>query len=285
VLPLKFFMNCSKFEEQLSDYLDGQLTRGETGTFAAHALQCRPCRGLMDEIKSTLRECKEPDLMDAPQGLEAALVLIPFERAPLDCPAFLEIITEFLDGFVPASKYHRFEEHAEGCSECSRVLTDVVYAVAACHSIHTYEDYEVSDSFIKTLVEIAPCSQPSRLRAFIARAIALAGYILPSTQSAPRSFATASTLTFATLALLLFGFSDDGTVGGIYRQAHLKVAEIYSHGTELYGQKDEVVAGIERVGLGLGEVWDTLGGEHSAPAAPEQTASPGERPENSPQSN
>ncbi|HKG23781.1 MAG TPA: zf-HC2 domain-containing protein [Blastocatellia bacterium] len=264
-------MNCSKFEEELSDYLDGQLTQGETGAFAAHALQCRSCRSLMDEIKAALRECKEPDLMDAPASLEASLVLIPFERAPLECSGFEEIITEFLDGFVPASRYHRFEEHAEGCSDCSRLLTDVVYAVAACHSIHTYENYEVSDSFVKSLIEIAPCSRPSRRRAFIARAVALAGHILPRTMhTAPWSFATASTLTFASLALLLFGFSDDGTVGGIYRQAHLKVAELYSHGTELYDQKDHLVAGIERVGLDLGEVWDTLGGDQPSRGEPEK---------------
>ncbi|HYP26636.1 MAG TPA: zf-HC2 domain-containing protein [Blastocatellia bacterium] len=255
-------MNCSKFEEQLSDYLDGQLTQGETGVFAAHALQCRACRGLMDEVKAALRECKDPDFVDAPASLEASLVLIPFERMPLDCVSFQEIITEFLDGFVPASKYHRFEDHAAECAECSGLLTDVVYAVAACHSIHTYEDYEVSEPFMKSLEGIAPCTPPSRSKALVARAIAIASYILPSaTQSAPWSFATASSLTFATFALLLFGFSDDGTVGGIYRRAHSKVAEIYSHGTELYGQKDEVVAGIERVSLDITEVWDTLGGE------------------------
>lgn len=279
-------MDCSRFEEQLSDYLDGQMTQGETGAFAAHALQCRPCRRLMDEIKAALRECRESDVVDAPESLEASLVLIPFERAPLDCHGFQEIITEFLDGFVPASRYHKFEEHSKECAECSRLLTDVVYAVAACHSVHTYADYEVAEPLIKSLIEIAPSSQPSRSRAFINRAIAIAAFILPSApQSAPWSFATASTLTFATVALLLFGFSDDGTVGGIYRQAHVKVAELYSQGTELYGQKDQVVAEIERVGLDLGEVWDTLGGEHHPASEPGKTGSPDEKASKSPQSN
>jgi hypothetical protein len=81
------------------------------------------------------------------------------------------------------------------------------------------------------------------------------------TQSARWTFATAASLAFATFAVLLFGFSDDGTVGGVFRQAHVKASELYTQGADIYTETDKAVARLERVGLGIGEFWDTLGGD------------------------
>jgi hypothetical protein len=93
----------------------------------------------------------------------------------------------------------------------------------------------------------------------------LAAHLIPrATEGARWTFATAASLAFATFALLLFGFSDDGTVTGIYRQAHVKVSELYTQGADVYTKTDDAVARLERVGLGIGEFWDTLGGENKS---------------------
>ena len=138
-------MNCVKFEEMLSDYVDGMLAHAAQGPFAEHALSCRACRALLDDVKSAVGECKEAIEVEMPFELDLALGMIPETCAPLDCSSFEELITEFLDGFVPASTYHRFEEHEAECKTCSKLLTGVVYAVAACHSVHTYEEYEIPE--------------------------------------------------------------------------------------------------------------------------------------------
>ncbi|HJQ70051.1 MAG TPA: hypothetical protein VKA70_13825 [Blastocatellia bacterium] len=262
-------MDCVKFEEMLSDYVDGLLAQTAQGPFAEHALCCRACRALLDDVKSALGECKQAFEVDTPFELDLVLEMIPEECAPLDCAGFEELITEFLDGFVPASTYHRFEEHEARCATCSKLLTGVVYAVAACHSVHTYEEYEIPEGVTSRLLAIMPERRPSLLAALAEQARAMTGHLMPRASGGIRwSFATASGLAFATFAVLLLGFSDDRTIAGIYRQAHVKAAEIYSQGADIYAQKDEVVAGLHKVGSGLGEIWDTIGGqgESNAPA-------------------
>lgn len=255
-------MDCRKFEDSITDYIDGFIQSADAKPFLAHSLQCRSCRALLDEVKTTLRDCKEPAELETPSRLEGALFTIASDHAKFQCFSFEEIITEFLDGFVPAATYHRFEEHASVCGECSSLLTDVVYAVAACHSVHTYEEVETPEALFRNLVSIMPASR-RRLKERVARQITeFVSAVIPRATQNPRwTFATATSLAFATFAFLLLGFSDDRTVAGIYRQAHVKFAELYSRGTDIYSRKDELAASFERVGKGIGEIWDTLGGE------------------------
>ena len=216
----------------------------------------------MDDVKTAISACREKDEIDTPQLLETTLTAIPAEHQALNCSGFEELVTEFLDGFVPAPTYHRFEKHTEECKECSTLLTGVVYAVAACHLVHTFEEVDVAEPLLARLIEIMPERRPSLARRVADGFAAFAGHLIPRpTQSARWTFATAASLSFATFALLLFGFSDDGTVAGIYRQAHVKASELYTQGADVYTQTDKVVARLERVGMGIGEFWDTLGGE------------------------
>jgi hypothetical protein len=87
------------------------------------------------------------------------------------------------------------------------------------------------------------------------------------------------------VAFLFLGFSDDGTVAGIYRQAHVRVSELYSHSTEVYVQTDKAVARLETVGYRIGEFWDTLGGktesESGVNQAPRQEPNSNKRIESS----
>jgi len=255
-------MDCSKFEEKLSDFFDGLLPKRDASLFRTHALQCRRCRALMDDVKASIGACKRDDELEPPPLLETILTAIPVEHARLECGGFEELITEFLDGFVPAPAYHRFEEHANRCEECSALLTGVVYAVAACHSVHTFEEVEVPEALFASLVSIMPERKLSLARRLADGFGAVAERLIPRPSQAARwTFATGACLALATFGFLLFGFSDDGTVSGIYRQAHVKVSELYSQGNDLYAETDKVVARLERVGHGIGEFWDTLGGE------------------------
>lgn len=264
-------MNCSRFEELVSDYLDGTLAKSDSSAFRSHSLECRKCRATLDQIKSTVTVCKVEDDVETPFDLEYVLSKIPYEHRTLDCSDFQEIITEFLDGFVPASIYHRFEEHAASCQECSELLTEVVYAVASCHSVHTYEEYDVPEMLTQRLEALMPAPRRSVLRMFTDLTMALFTNLMPrATQGAGWTFATASMLVLTTFAFLLLGFSDDRTVGGIYRQAHVKAVELYSQGAEIYAQKQEVVGRLQQVRSDIDEIWNTLGGEGSQKAADSQ---------------
>ena len=271
---VKEIMICSNFEEMLSDYVDGALAPSTQRLAAEHVLSCRTCRTLLDDVKSAVGECRQAFEVETPFELDTVLEMIPEECAGLDCFGFEELITEFLDGFVPASTYHRFEEHEAECASCSKLLTGVVYAVAACHSVHTYEEYEVPESVTANLLAMMPERRASLAARLAEQARALTSRLMPRATGARWSFATASALAFSTFAALLFGFSDDRTIAGIYRQAHVKAVELYSQGSDIYAQKDEVVAGIQKVGSDLGEIWDTIGGESKS------TGAGGERDQN-----
>jgi anti-sigma factor RsiW len=269
-------MDCTKFEEMLSDYVDGLLAPTAQSLAAEHVLSCRTCRTLLDDVRSTVGECRQAFEVETPFDLDLVLEMIPDQLAGLDCLGFEELITEFLDGYVPASTYHRFEEHEAECPTCSKLLTAVVYAVAACHSVHTYEDYEVPESVTAGLLAIMVERRASLAARLAEQARSLTARLMPrATGGARWSFATASALAFTTFAVLLFGFSDDRTIAGIYRQVHVKAVELYSQGSDIYAQKDEVVAGLQKVGSDLGEIWDTIGGQSKS------TGAGGERDQNS----
>jgi anti-sigma factor RsiW len=260
-------MDCRTFEEQISEYLDGTLAKQEAPQFRAHALQCRACRALLDDVKCAVSDFKADDEIEPSPLLESSLYTIASTHAPFDCLAFEALITEFLDGFVPAATYHRFEEHAAACNPCSSLLTEVVYAVAACHSVHTYEAVETPQSLFADLLTIASANQPTRSRRLANRITTIVVHLIPRPRRGLRwSLATAAALVLATFGYLLFGFSDDGTVRGIYRQAHVKFGQLYSQGADIYSQKDELAARIERVGIGISEIWDSLGSKPDAPS-------------------
>jgi anti-sigma factor RsiW len=266
-----FKMDCRKFEEQISEYLDGLLAKNEASRFAAHSLQCRACRSLMDDIKGALYDAKEP--IEASDNFENVLLSVQDRYAPLSCAAFEALITEFLDGFVPALTYHRFESHANECCECSSLLTEVVYAVAACHSVHTYEEVEVPEALQAKLTDLMPEHVEFSGKRIARQIAAFVSSLLPrATQSPSWSFATASSLAVAMFALLLFSFSDDGTVSGIFRQAQVKIGAFYSHSTDIYAQKDEVIAELQKVRSNIDDVWNTLGGETEVESAKKVTS-------------
>ena len=257
-------MQCSLFEAKLSDYLDGQLVGSEGARFGEHALQCRACRALLDEVKAAVSQVGSDEPVELPLLLESSLLTIAQTHRQFDCTAFAEIITEFLDGFVPAATYHGFEGHAADCTPCSDLLTNVVFAVAACHSVHTYEEVELPAPLFDRLVAIGHAGMSMRSRGFSTRISAWAARLLPRATAAPRwSLATAATIAVTSFMLLLYGFSDDRTVTGIYRQAQNKLAQLYSRSTDIYAQKEALAARLERVGMGLDEIWDGLGGEHA----------------------
>lgn len=246
-------MDCCVFEERLSDYLDGLLAVPEASRFRAHALQCRSCRALLDEVKAALSNCKTE--IPAPAGLEDALMMIPIEQAPVDCSGFQDLITEFLDGFVSATTYHRFEEHAADCDECSSLLTSIVYAVAACHSVHTYEEVEAPAELVCKLIGIMPEREQTLANRIADRMSVFAARMLPRpSQSTGWRLATAGLLMFATVAFLFLGFSDDGTAKGIFRQASVKAGDIFDQGAVISQTTDEVMAQFGQVGKDIGGI-------------------------------
>lgn len=264
-------MFCEEFQNHIADYLDGLLEKHASAQFGAHALQCRSCRALLDDVKAKVRD-DAPDEIGTIPGLDAALESISRPGSRLECARFEETITEFLDGYVPARLYQKFAAHSAECERCSDLLTDVVYAVAACHSVHTYEEVDVPAALDRRLTMIGRASARRRARSRLFEPLgALARTLLTRLVSTGSRFVPVyalvrsrvvggAALAISSAVFLLIGFSDDMSPAGVYRHAQVKAGEIYSQGVGVYAQKQELTAGVQRLGSNVTEMWATLDG-------------------------
>jgi predicted anti-sigma-YlaC factor YlaD len=128
-------VNCSTFEELLSDYLDRTLDKSAHKAVAAHALSCPLCHALLNDVKESLEVCRN---ISAPAAsitrLEARVISMTTPETAMACEDFEGHLTDYLDGFLPAALYHRWQRHAALCSSCEDMPGMVVRSIAACYT-------------------------------------------------------------------------------------------------------------------------------------------------------
>lgn len=128
-------INCTDFESVLTDYLDGSLAKEMQRSAAAHALRCPLCHSLLNEVKDALAMCRE---ISAPKHsltrMEARIFSMTTPEAAMNCAQFEEHLTDYLDGFLPAAVFHRWERHAALCHQCTDLPGEVVRSIAACYT-------------------------------------------------------------------------------------------------------------------------------------------------------
>ncbi|MBX7171201.1 MAG: zf-HC2 domain-containing protein [Pyrinomonadaceae bacterium] len=128
-------INCSEFEDKLTDYLDNALDRQTRKSMAEHALKCPLCHSLLNEVKEALKVCHEIAVPKAPlTSLEARILAKTMPETAMLCSEFENSLTDYLDGFLPASFFHRWERHAVLCEKCTDLPGEVVRAIAVCYT-------------------------------------------------------------------------------------------------------------------------------------------------------
>ncbi len=121
-------MLCNDFEDRMTDYLDGVLEPDMHKAFAEHALRCPVCHETLSEVKNTMLSCRAANGLETPEELEARILLSTMPETAMTCEDFEEFLTDYLDGFLPASLYHRWERHAVLCARCTELPGEVVLA-------------------------------------------------------------------------------------------------------------------------------------------------------------
>ncbi len=128
-------IDCSVFEDSITDYLDKTLDGALHKAVAAHALSCPLCHSLLNEVKASLSVCRELAEPVLPlTRLEARIIESTVPHSALACDEFEEYLTDYLDGFLPAAVFHRWERHAVLCDDCTDLPGVVVRSIAACVS-------------------------------------------------------------------------------------------------------------------------------------------------------
>jgi hypothetical protein len=228
-------MLCTDFEDRLTDYLDGALAPEEQRACGEHALRCPLCHELLNEVKNAIVECRASEPPPPPRELEARILMRTAPETSMTCEAFEEHLTDYLDGFLPATLYHRWERHAALCNRCSDLPGQVVRAIGAC-SLYISEELAVPEGLHERVLRATlGTAEAQRVRAPLGARVTewLRGWL--DVLVTPQLATVASMLLFAVLVGTSTA-SDDGSIGGMYR-AGLRLAEqTYTYGAARSGE-------------------------------------------------
>ena len=216
-------MLCHEFEDQLTDYLDGSLEAQVNRAFAEHAMRCPVCHDLLSEVKNTLLACSASEAPLAGTGLEARILLQTMPETAIACSEFEEYLTDYLDGFLMAPLYHRWERHAALCVSCSELPGAVVRAIGACYTYKQDELTVPAGLEARILQSTIGNVLPQEVRAPLKSRLIewLRGILDPIVSP---QLASVATMLLVSVFVLTNTVSTDGSVGGIYH-ASLQLAE------------------------------------------------------------
>lgn len=231
-------INCSKFEELLTDYLDNILDRQTKVAMAEHVLRCPLCHALLNEVKDAVEVCRE---IAAPTvsmtHLEARVLSMTAPETSIVCREFENYLTDYLDGFLPAPVFHRWERHAILCEKCTDLPGEVVRSIASCYT-YKNEELAIPEGLHAKILEatIGTAKAGDVRAAWLSQAIEwMRGLSLPI--SIPQLAPVAMIMLFA---VLIFSqtVSADGSISGMYQKSFELAGQTYKQSTDImFGEK------------------------------------------------
>jgi len=229
-------IDCTAFEESLSDYLERSLDAVTHKAVAAHAMSCPLCHSLLNDVKDAMAACHQLAEPRLPVSrLEAGILARTIPDSTINCSEFEEHLTDYLDGFLPASVFHRWERHALLCDECTDLPGMVVRSLAAIVN-YKLDELPVPAGLNQRILaktigsELAKQIKPSVISRFGEWARGLSFPI-----SVPQLAPVAGMLLVAFLAFSQT-VSADGSISGVYAQGVQLAEETYRQGAEVLNE-------------------------------------------------
>ncbi|MGH9843503.1 MAG: anti-sigma factor family protein [Blastocatellia bacterium] len=213
-------MNCSTFQDSLSDYLEGALDSRLKAECAAHRLVCRDCRELYNDVRVTVQTLNGFAFGgEEPEGLEDRIIAATTTGEMLSCNTFDKLLERYFDGVILAPTFQNFQSHFETCSKCRRLLAGIEDAIAMCRDAKEMDlDVPTSlhDRIVAATVGPKNAGWAGRARNFF--------FSFANLMWTPQMAAAA--LIFAASSLLVI--SRFGSVSGMAEHAETKAKRIYS---------------------------------------------------------
>lgn len=229
-------IDCTAFEESLSDYLERSLGSTVHKAVASHALACPLCHSLLNDVKEAMAACHQLAEPRQPiSRLEAGILARTIPDSTVNCSEFEEHLTDYLDGFLPASVFHRWERHAALCDECTDLPGMVVRSLAAIVN-YKLDELPVPAGLhqrifnLTSRTELSKAMKPSLAERFGEWARGLSFPI-----SVPQLAPVAGMLLVAFLAFSQT-VSADGSISGVYAQGVQLAEQTYRQGTEVLNE-------------------------------------------------
>ena len=216
-------MLCNDFEERLTDYLDGTLQPEVHKLFAEHALRCPVCHETLSEVKNAMQACQTATVLEAPKELEARILLSTVPEMTMSCEDFEEFLTDYLDGFLPATVYHRWERHAVLCERCTELPGEVVRAIGTCYIYVGQEKPLPAGLHERILLATSGSRMSQEIRASFGERLASWLRVWLDPIVSPQ-LATVATMLLVAVVVLTNTVSADGSIGGVY-SASMRLAE------------------------------------------------------------
>ena len=216
-------MLCSEFEAQLTDYVEGALTPEINQQVGEHALRCPICHETLLAVRNTLEACRSATVPPPSRELEARILQRTVPETAMSCSEFEECLTDYLDGFLPAHLYHRWERHAVLCEHCTELPGEVVRAIGACYTYIAEEQplpVGLNERILQATLGTVTAQEikaPWSSRAASWLRLWLDPIVSPQ-------LATVATMLLVAIFVLTNTVSADGSISGVYH-ASLQLAE------------------------------------------------------------
>lgn len=237
-------MLCNDFEDRLTDYLDGVLEPDVHKTFAEHALRCPVCHETLSEVKNAMQACQAANALESPKELEARILLSTMPETAMSCEDFEEFLTDYLDGFLPASLYHRWERHAVLCARCTELPGEVVRAIGTCYIYVGEEKLLPAGLHERILLATSGSRISQEIRASVGERLASWLRVWLDPIISPQ-LATVATMLLVAVFVLTNTVSADGSISGVY-SASLRLAE-QSYASGSNGGIKEITNGLKEL--------------------------------------
>ena len=216
-------MLCADFENRLSAYLEGGLEPVEHREFSEHALRCPVCHQTLSDVKSAVQACREASVPSPSHNLEARILQSTMPETAMTCEEFEASLTDYLDGFLPAPFYHRWERHAALCQRCTELPGEVVRSIGACYTYISEEKPVPAGLEERILQATIGTLKAHEVRAPLTARLASRLRMLLDPIISPQ-LATVATMVLLAVLVLTNTVSADGSISGVY-SASIRLAE------------------------------------------------------------
>ena len=236
-------MLCTEFEDRLTDYLDGMLDGETNRAFGEHALRCPVCHELLNEVRNAIVECRADVPPQPTPGLEARILMKTAPETLMSCDEFEEHLTDYLDGFIPAPLYHRWERHAALCDRCSDLPGQVVRAIGACSSYIGEELAVPAGLHARILQATLGTTEAEQVRAPFGARITewMRGWL--DVMVTPQ-LATVATMVLLAVLVGTSTLSDDGSIAGMYNKSLSLASQTYKYGAVTADELKRATTGL-----------------------------------------
>jgi hypothetical protein len=251
-------MLCADFENRLTDYFDETLDVRTHQEFGEHAMRCPVCHDLLSEVKNAMQACVVSKVPAPGAELEARILMRTMPETLMSCEEFEASLTDYLDGFLPAALYHRWERHAVLCSHCTDLPGEVVRSIGACY---TYASEELAmPAGLEARILLATLESEKLQRVsepFSTRLASMLRHWLDPIVSP--QLATVATMLLIAVFVLTSTVSADGSISGMYSASLRLAQQTYVGGATTAVKSAELSGDLKEI---AGSVTNLVNGEN-----------------------